>query len=161
MVFHGFWLASMVIQGGFIVLLVENTTKLYPGPTIQSRPCRLCPSVTKPWRQNEQVDKMMEEFDSAPSRYYEHVEHMKETICDRFFSIKRFLSFSLSKGGPSTVGFIPREFFLLHLIFIVHKMTVVFPGMDHISNSQSRTIDQLIHARLFSSRSLFVSFCLH
>ena len=33
MVFHGFWLVS-------IVLLVENTTKLYPGPTIQSRPCR-------------------------------------------------------------------------------------------------------------------------
>ena len=47
--FHGFWLVSMVSQGGFmgfhgfwlvsIVLLVENTTKLYPGPTIQSRPC--------------------------------------------------------------------------------------------------------------------------
>ena len=33
MVYHGFWLVSMV-------LLVENTTKLYPGPTIQSRPCR-------------------------------------------------------------------------------------------------------------------------
>ena len=33
MVFHGFWLVS-------IVLLVENTTKLYPGPTILSRPCR-------------------------------------------------------------------------------------------------------------------------
>ena len=33
MVFHGFWLVS-------IVFLVENTTKLYPGPTIQSRPCR-------------------------------------------------------------------------------------------------------------------------
>ena len=33
MVYHGFWLVS-------IVLLVENTTKLYPGPTIQSRPCR-------------------------------------------------------------------------------------------------------------------------
>merc|ERR1711954_601977 len=77
MVFHGFWLLSMVFhgfgwfpwffkvvswsfmvfgwcpwffQGGFMisqglwlvsmVLLVENTTKLYPGPTIQSRPCR-------------------------------------------------------------------------------------------------------------------------
>ena len=50
MVSHGFWLVSMVFQGGFmvfhgfwlvsIVLLVENTTKLYPGPTIQSRPCR-------------------------------------------------------------------------------------------------------------------------
>ena len=67
MVFHGFWLVSMVFQGGFmvfhgfcwvfmvfqggfmvfhgfwlvsIVLLVENTTKLYPGPTIQSMPCR-------------------------------------------------------------------------------------------------------------------------
>ena len=50
MVFHGFWLVSMVFQGGFmvfhgfwlvsIVLLVENTTKLYPGPMIQSRPCR-------------------------------------------------------------------------------------------------------------------------
>ena len=37
MVFHGFWLVS-------IVLLVETTTKLYPGPTIQSRPCRLWPS---------------------------------------------------------------------------------------------------------------------
>ena len=33
MVYHGFWLVYMV-------LLVENTTKLYPGPTIQSRPCR-------------------------------------------------------------------------------------------------------------------------
>ena len=33
MVYHDFWLVSMV-------LLVENTTKLYPGPTIQSRPCR-------------------------------------------------------------------------------------------------------------------------
>ena len=33
MVYHGFWFVS-------IVLLVENTTKLYPGPTIQSRPCR-------------------------------------------------------------------------------------------------------------------------
>ena len=33
MVYHGFWLVPMV-------LLVENTTKLYPGPTIQSRPCR-------------------------------------------------------------------------------------------------------------------------
>ena len=33
MVYHGFWLVS-------IVLLVENTTKLCPGPTIQSRPCR-------------------------------------------------------------------------------------------------------------------------
>ena len=32
---------------------------------------------------------MMEEFDSAPSRYYEHVEHMKETICDRLLTIKR------------------------------------------------------------------------
>ena len=34
--FHGFswfWLVSMVF-------LVENTTKLYPGPTIQSKPCR-------------------------------------------------------------------------------------------------------------------------
>ena len=30
MVYHGFWLVS-------IVLLVENTTKLYPGSTIQSR----------------------------------------------------------------------------------------------------------------------------
>ena len=49
MVFHGFWLVSMVFQGGFmvfhgfwlvsIVLLVEKTTKLYPGPTIQFRPC--------------------------------------------------------------------------------------------------------------------------
>ena len=48
MVFHGFWLVSMVFQGEFmvfhgfwlvsIVLLVENTTKLYPGPMIQSRP---------------------------------------------------------------------------------------------------------------------------
>ena len=41
--FHGFWLVSMVFQGLWlvsIVLLVENTTKLYPGPTIQSRPCR-------------------------------------------------------------------------------------------------------------------------
>ena len=48
MVFHGFWLVSMVFQGDFmvfhgfglvsIVLLVENTIKLYPGPTIQSRP---------------------------------------------------------------------------------------------------------------------------
>ena len=33
MVYHGFWLVYMV-------LLVENTTKLYPGPTIQFRPCR-------------------------------------------------------------------------------------------------------------------------
>ena len=67
MVFHGFWLVSMVFQGdfmvfhvfwlvsmffsrwfhglslflvGFLVLLIENTTKLYPGPTIQPRPCR-------------------------------------------------------------------------------------------------------------------------
>ena len=62
MVFHGFWLVSMVFQGGFMVFhgfwLVSmvfkvvswffmvfgwftwNTTKLYPGPTIQSRPCR-------------------------------------------------------------------------------------------------------------------------
>ena len=49
MVFHGFWLVSMVFQGGFMVfhglwfvsmiLLVENPTKLYPGPTILSRPC--------------------------------------------------------------------------------------------------------------------------
>merc|ERR1712067_125164 len=49
-VFHGFWLVSMVFQGGFMVyhgfwlvsmvLLVENTTKLYPGPTIRSRPCQ-------------------------------------------------------------------------------------------------------------------------
>ena len=31
MVYHCFWLVS-------IVLLVENTTKQYPGPTIQSRP---------------------------------------------------------------------------------------------------------------------------
>ena len=31
MVYHGFWLVYMV-------LLVENTTKQYPGPTIQSRP---------------------------------------------------------------------------------------------------------------------------
>ena len=51
MVFHGFtcfhgftWL--LVGFHGFswflvsIVLLVENTTKLNPGPTIQSRPCR-------------------------------------------------------------------------------------------------------------------------
>ena len=41
MVFHGFWLVSMVFQGLWlvsIVLLVENTTKLYPGPMIQSRP---------------------------------------------------------------------------------------------------------------------------
>ena len=51
MVFHGFWLVSMFFQGGFMVyhgfwlvsmvLLIENTTKLYPGITIQSRPCRL------------------------------------------------------------------------------------------------------------------------
>ena len=27
-------------QGGQLDLLVENTTKLYPGPMIQSRPCR-------------------------------------------------------------------------------------------------------------------------
>ena len=50
MVYRGFWLVSMVFQGGFMVyhgfwlvpmvLLVENTTKQYPGPTIQSRPCR-------------------------------------------------------------------------------------------------------------------------
>ena len=50
MVFNGFWLVSMVFQGGFMVyhgfwlvsmvLLVENTTKLYPCPTIQSRPYR-------------------------------------------------------------------------------------------------------------------------
>ena len=50
MVFHGFWLVSMVFQGGFMVfhgfwlvsmvLLVENTTKLYPGSTIQSRPSK-------------------------------------------------------------------------------------------------------------------------
>ena len=50
MVFHTFWLVSMVFQGGCmvfhgfwlvsIVLLVENTTKLYPGPTIQARPRR-------------------------------------------------------------------------------------------------------------------------
>ena len=50
LVFHRFWLVSTVFQGGFMVfhgfwlvsmvLLVENTTKLYPGPTIQSRPCR-------------------------------------------------------------------------------------------------------------------------
>ena len=50
MVFHGFGLVSIVVQGGFMVfhgfwlvsmvLLVGNTTKLYPGPTIQSRPCR-------------------------------------------------------------------------------------------------------------------------
>ena len=50
MVFQGFWLVSMVFQGSFmvyhgfwlvsIVLLVEKTTKLHPGPTIQSRPCR-------------------------------------------------------------------------------------------------------------------------
>ena len=50
MVSHGFWLVSMVFQGGFMVfhglwfvsmiLLVENTTKLYPGPTIQSRLCQ-------------------------------------------------------------------------------------------------------------------------
>ena len=49
-VFDGFWLVSMVFQGGFMVfhgfwlvsmvLLVENTTKLYPGPTIQCRPRR-------------------------------------------------------------------------------------------------------------------------
>ena len=48
MVFHVFLLVSMVFQGGFMVfhgfrlvsmvLLVENITKLYPGPTIQSRP---------------------------------------------------------------------------------------------------------------------------
>ena len=30
-----------------MVLLVQNTTKLYPGPTIQSRPCRLWPSLLK------------------------------------------------------------------------------------------------------------------
>ena len=59
MVFHSFWLVSMDFQGGFMVvhgfgwfpwflvgfhgfwlvsmvLLVENTTELYPGPTIQS-----------------------------------------------------------------------------------------------------------------------------
>ena len=60
LVFSWFWLVSMVFQGGFMVfgwfpwffkvvswffmvsmvLVVENTTKLYPGPTIQSRPCR-------------------------------------------------------------------------------------------------------------------------
>ena len=43
MVYHGFWLVSMAFQGLWlvsIVLLVENTTKMYPGPTIQSRPCR-------------------------------------------------------------------------------------------------------------------------
>ena len=50
MVYHGLWLVSMVFQGSFmiyhgfclvsIVLLIENTTKLYPGPTIQPRPCR-------------------------------------------------------------------------------------------------------------------------
>ena len=49
MVYHGFWLVSLVFQGDFmvfhglwlvsIVFLVKNTTKLYPGPTIQSRPC--------------------------------------------------------------------------------------------------------------------------
>ena len=49
MVYHGFWLVSIVFHGGFmvyhgfwlvsIVLLVENTTTLYHGPTIQSRPC--------------------------------------------------------------------------------------------------------------------------
>ena len=43
-VFHGFWFVFMVFQGGFMVYqgfwLVENTTKQYPGPTIQSRPCR-------------------------------------------------------------------------------------------------------------------------
>ena len=33
MVYHFFWLVSMV-------LLVENTIKMYPGPTIQSRPRR-------------------------------------------------------------------------------------------------------------------------
>ena len=33
LVYHGFWLVYMV-------LLVETTTKLYPGPMIQSRPCR-------------------------------------------------------------------------------------------------------------------------
>ena len=55
--FHGlswFLLVSMVFQGGFMVfyglwlvsmvLLVKNTTKLYPGPTIWSR---LWPSHTK------------------------------------------------------------------------------------------------------------------
>ena len=47
---------------------------------------------------------MMEEFDSAPSRYYEHVEHMKETICDRLFTIKqKFLSLSLSQGGKKSL----------------------------------------------------------
>ena len=43
MVFHGFWLVSMVFHGFWLVsmiLLVENSTKLYPGPTIKSRPCR-------------------------------------------------------------------------------------------------------------------------
>ena len=50
MVFHGFWLVSMFFQCGFmvfhgfwlvsIVLLIENPTKPYPSPTIQSRPCR-------------------------------------------------------------------------------------------------------------------------
>ena len=54
-VFHGFWLVSMVFQGSFIVfhgfwwvsmvLLVENITKLYLGPTIQSS--RLWPSYVK------------------------------------------------------------------------------------------------------------------
>ena len=42
MVFHGFWLVSMAFQGLWlvsIVLLVENTTKLYLVPTIQSKPC--------------------------------------------------------------------------------------------------------------------------
>ena len=40
MVYHGFWLVSMV-------LLVENTTKLYPGPTIQCRPSLSKQSVAK------------------------------------------------------------------------------------------------------------------
>ena len=49
-VLHSFWFISMVFQGGSMVyhlfravsmvLLVENTINLYPGPTIQSRPCR-------------------------------------------------------------------------------------------------------------------------
>ena len=50
MIYHDFWLVSIVFQGGFmvyhgfwlvsIVLLDENTTKLYPGSTIQSRPSK-------------------------------------------------------------------------------------------------------------------------
>ena len=74
MVFNGFWLVSMVFQGGFKVVswflvgfhgfsrwlygfswflvgfhsfVGSEHHKLYPGPTIQSRPCWLWPSINK------------------------------------------------------------------------------------------------------------------